>query len=168
MVFHSELFIHQDYYLKPCTGYLSIRAAYVTLPAACLPAWHYVDAQRQPSIECYIHVYWMTTLLLQNFHRWDTEYRAQTHQATEITWLIRLFINMTRRGQIQQAPPYPPGLVREIGREGEKAPGMTKKYIRLRGVYCGCMLHPHILLHVTYSIKTYFKGKFTIALRTWQ
>ena len=65
--------------------------------------------------------------LLQNFHHWATEYRAQTHQAREITWLIRLFINMTRRGQIHQAPPHPPGLVRERERERERR-GETKKF----------------------------------------
>lgn len=47
-----------------CTGYLSVRAAYVTelyIPNSCLPAClsalHYVVALRQPSIECYIHMY---------------------------------------------------------------------------------------------------------------
>ena len=110
--------------------------------------------------------------LPQNFHHWDTEYRAQTHQAREITWLIRLFINMTRRGQIHQAPPHPPGLVRGRGRGREKK-GETKKYIRLRRdtmfifVY---MLQLHIQSYLLHANQYLLRRKMhaPYCCRTWK
>jgi len=124
----------------------------------------------------YSHMYWMTTPLLQNFHRWDTEYRAQTHQATEITWLIRLFINMTRRGQIQQAPPYPPGLVREIGRGGreKRAQGGLRSILGLEEMFFLLWVHAsasylYCSSYCMLLIQSKLQRKMhPIALRTWK
>ena len=42
---------------------------------------------------------------MQNFQDWDEDYYAQTDQAKEIIEILELFIKMTQRGQISQAPP---------------------------------------------------------------
>ena len=160
-----------------CTGYLSVRAAYVTelyIPNSCLPAClsalHYVVALRQPSIECCIHMCtgWQplscrtsTDGTQSTVHRPTRPQRSPGWSGCSSTWHVEDRSNRLLHTLLDWWE-------REEGKQGEKGPGRTKKYIRLRGVYCGWMLHPHILLHVTYSIKTYFKGKFTIALRTWK
>ena len=47
-------------------------------------------------------------LTLQSFGRWDTEkFYGYTPQAKEILELVRVFLGMTKRGQIEQAPWIP-------------------------------------------------------------
>lgn len=55
-----------------------------------------------------------------NFKQWDEDYRAYTYQTRQILDLLELFIDMTMKGRIKQAPPCPPSLVLE-GTKPEKS-----------------------------------------------
>ena len=51
---------------------------------------------------------------LQDFKEWDQAYHAYTYQTREILELLELFVNMTFKGRIKQAPARPPALVNEV------------------------------------------------------
>ena len=51
---------------------------------------------------------------LQDFKEWDQAYHAYTYQTREILELLELFVNMTFKGRIKQAPARPPTLVNEV------------------------------------------------------
>ena len=51
---------------------------------------------------------------LQDFKEWDQAYHAYTYQTREILELLELFVNMTFKGRIKQAPACPPTLVNEV------------------------------------------------------
>ena len=80
------------------------------------------------SVEC-VHVYMLcvwsncdklqsslssSLLPLQDFKEWDQAYHAYTYQTREILELLELFVNMTFKGRIKQAPARPPTLVNEV------------------------------------------------------
>ncbi len=43
----------------------------------------------------------------QSFGDWDEDYNAHTYQAGQIMEVLDLYIGMTKRGQIEQAPSHP-------------------------------------------------------------
>ncbi len=44
---------------------------------------------------------------VQSFGDWDEDYDAYTYQAEQIIEVLDLYIGMTSRGQIEQAPSHP-------------------------------------------------------------
>lgn len=52
-------------------------------------------------------MYMQTRTPNQSFGDWDEDYRAYSYQAEQIIEILDLYIGMTRRGQIEQAPSHP-------------------------------------------------------------